>query len=165
VRKLSVSLILNCGNLDVLLQTKERDHVNRNHPHIGGSGAFPQRTHGRCRFEPSPLLEPQNAVGGTEPDEAVLFETVRRLLRPSGRFLILDSAWTELRAKFNQKVERQARNLNDGTPFEIYKRYFDRQDISGWEKKYNVVMPIEHFGTAFFVVSGNFRGKATAESV
>jgi len=41
-----------------------------------------------------------------EPDDAVLFETVRRMLRPSGRFLALDSAWTELRATFNQKVER-----------------------------------------------------------
>jgi SAM-dependent methyltransferase len=91
-----------------------------------------------------------------EPDEAVLFETVRRMLRPSGRFLILDSAWTELRAKFNQKVERQARNLNDSTRFEIYKRYFDQEDLSGWANKYDVTISIEHFGTAFFALSGRF---------
>ena len=91
-----------------------------------------------------------------EPDEAVLFETVRRMLCPSGRFLIVDSAWTELRAKFNQKVERQARNLNDGTQFEIYKRYFDQEDLSGWANKYDVTISIEHFGTAFFALSGRF---------
>src|SRR6185295_14343785 len=50
--------------LDVLLQAAERDRVNRNHTHIGRSGALPQRTHRRRRFEPPAVAEPQDAVGG-----------------------------------------------------------------------------------------------------
>jgi len=41
--------------------------------------------------------------------------------------MILDSAWTEKRAEFNRKVERQVRQLNDGTAFNIYKRHCDRK--------------------------------------
>jgi hypothetical protein len=46
--------------------------------------------------------------------------------------------------------------LNDGTRFEIYKRYFDEQDIFGWANKYGLTISIEHFGTAFFALSGRF---------
>jgi len=92
----------------------------------------------------------------TEAQERLLFEALRAMLDTSGRFLILDSAWSTERARFNAKAERQERRLNDGTRFEIYKRYCDQQDISGWAKKYGVAISIEHFGTAFFAVSGRF---------
>ncbi|MGE4056245.1 MAG: class I SAM-dependent methyltransferase, partial [Vicinamibacterales bacterium] len=59
----------------------------------------------------------------TEPQERLLFDALRVMLDSSGRFLILDSAWSHERSKFNAKVERQPRRLNDGTAFEIYKRY------------------------------------------
>jgi SAM-dependent methyltransferase len=91
-----------------------------------------------------------------ESDEAVLFERVRRMLRPSSRFLILDSAWTERRAKFNRKEERQERRLNDGTRFEIYKRYLDRADITRWEETSHVTACVEHFGNALCAVSCHF---------
>lgn len=92
----------------------------------------------------------------TESEEARLFGTVRQLLNQSGRFMILDSAWSPERAQFNSKVERQERKLNDGTSFEIYKRYCDLQDIRGWEGKYGLTTSVEYFGTAFFAVSGCF---------
>lgn len=92
----------------------------------------------------------------TEPQERILFDALRKTLDSSGRFLILDSAWSEERARFNTKVERQGRRLNDGTTFEIYKRYCDQQDISGWAEKYGVAIRIEQFGTAFYAVSGSF---------
>ncbi len=61
----------------------------------------------------------------TEAQEPLLFDTVRTLLDSSGRFLILDSAWSTERARFNAREERQPRRLNDGTAFEVYKRYCD----------------------------------------
>ena len=70
----------------------------------------------------------------TEDQERVVFEKLARMLDVSGRFLILDSAWSPERARFNAKAERQERRLNDGTRFEIYKRYIDRQDIDGWAR-------------------------------
>jgi hypothetical protein len=83
------------------------------------------------------------------------------MLKTGGRFLILDSAWSVERAKFNAKVERQARQLNDGTAFDIYKRYCDRDDISGWTRAYGVTLRIEHFGKAFYAVSGAFNSAAS----
>ena len=35
-------------------------------------------------------------------------------------------------------------------------RYFDQEDLSGWAHKYDVTISIEHFGTAFFALSGRF---------
>ncbi len=58
------------------------------------------------------------------------------MLGTAGRFLILESAWSSERARFNTKIERQERQLNDGTRFDIYKRYFGQQDISQWETTY-----------------------------
>lgn len=46
--------------------------------------------------------------------------------------------------------------LNDGTAFEIYKRYCDRDDIARWAQKKDVKLRIEHFGPAFYAVSGVF---------
>jgi ubiquinone/menaquinone biosynthesis C-methylase UbiE len=93
----------------------------------------------------------------TEPQEHVLFDTLHAMLAPAGRFLILDSAWSPERAVVNRKVERQLRRLNDGTTFEIYKRYCDRDDIARWTADYGAELRIEHFGPAFYVVSGAFR--------
>jgi ubiquinone/menaquinone biosynthesis C-methylase UbiE len=92
----------------------------------------------------------------TEAQEPRLFDALRHMLGPSGRFLVLDSAWSDERARFNTKVERQQRRLNDGTAFEIYKRYCDRTDIARWEAEYGVAVQIEYFSRAFIAVSGSF---------
>jgi len=91
----------------------------------------------------------------TDEEEQQLFERLKTMLDTDGRFLILDSAWSPERARFNRKTERQERRLNDGSRFEIYKRYIDRQDVVEWERKYGVATSIEHFGTAFIAVSGH----------
>lgn len=93
----------------------------------------------------------------TEEQEAMLFARLRRLLDAQGRFLILESAWSPERARVNLKIERQERRLNDGSRFEIYKRYLDRQDIDDWVTAYGVATSIEFFGTAFVAVSGSFQ--------
>ena len=101
----------------------------------------------------------------TEDQERVLFDALRTLLDTAGRFLVLDSAWTPERAKFNSKVERQPRQLNDGTPFEIYKPYCDRNDISRWAQQHEIELHIEHFGPAFCAVSGVFRSNRAAKEM
>jgi demethylmenaquinone methyltransferase/2-methoxy-6-polyprenyl-1,4-benzoquinol methylase len=93
----------------------------------------------------------------TDAQEPRLFDALRGMLNASGRFLILDSVWSPERARFNAKDEHQQRRLNDGTSFQVYKRYLDRTDIRGWLNKYDLEISIEHFGTAFFAVSGRFR--------
>ena len=94
----------------------------------------------------------------TDDEERLLFDRLKTMLDTGGRFLILDSAWSPERARFNAKVERQERRLNDGSRFEIYKRYLDRQDILDWPTKYGVATTTEHFGQAFVAVSGRVHG-------
>jgi len=94
----------------------------------------------------------------TEPEEAAFFDSLKTMLRPAGRFLILDSAWGELRSRFNVKAGRQERRLNDGTRFEIYKRYLDADDVNRWAEIYKVTTRIEHFGPGLCAVSGSFIG-------
>jgi ubiquinone/menaquinone biosynthesis C-methylase UbiE len=98
----------------------------------------------------------------TDEEEARLFDLLQRALDSNGRFLILESAYSAERERFNAKVERQERRLNDGARFEIYKRYVDRDDIAAWAETYGATMSIEHFGTAFVAVSGSFQGRAIA---
>jgi demethylmenaquinone methyltransferase/2-methoxy-6-polyprenyl-1,4-benzoquinol methylase len=92
----------------------------------------------------------------TEAEEPLVFDALRKMLDFSGRFVIFESAWSTERAKVNAKIERQTRRLNDGTAFEIYKRYCDPNDIARWARNHDVVLRIEHFGTAFCAVSGTF---------
>jgi demethylmenaquinone methyltransferase/2-methoxy-6-polyprenyl-1,4-benzoquinol methylase len=92
----------------------------------------------------------------TEAQEPLLFDALRRMLGSSGRFLILDSAWSAERSKVNEKVERQTRRLNDGTAFEVYKRYCDSSDLARWTRNYGAELRIEHVGPAFYAVSGTF---------
>jgi len=93
-----------------------------------------------------------------EEQEHLVMQALRETLRPGAPFLILESAWTELRARFNEKTERQARRLNDGKEFKIYKRYISRADIGGWERNHGVRTTIEHFGEALCAVTATFTG-------
>jgi demethylmenaquinone methyltransferase/2-methoxy-6-polyprenyl-1,4-benzoquinol methylase len=70
----------------------------------------------------------------TDAEERLLFGRLKAMLDVEGRFLILDSAWSLERARFNAKIGRQERRLNDGT------------------------VSMEHLGTAFLAVSGAFQG-------
>jgi len=90
----------------------------------------------------------------TGAEEAHFFALLKSMLAPGGRFLILESAWSPERATANAKTEQQERRLNDGTRFEILKRYFDRKDVTEWGRRYQVPLEIEHFGAAFVAVSG-----------
>ena len=92
----------------------------------------------------------------TDEQEQLLFERLRAMLAAGGGFLIFDSVWSPQRARFNAKVERQERRLNDGSHFEVYKRYLDRDDCARWVEQYGVSVSIEHDGTAFVAVAGRF---------
>jgi SAM-dependent methyltransferase len=86
--------------------------------------------------------------------ERAFFRILRTALKPGGRFLILDSAWSEERAKTRPKAGRQTRVLNDGRSFEIYKRYFDAADIERLAAEYAVSLSLHHQGRVFLAALG-----------
>jgi ubiquinone/menaquinone biosynthesis C-methylase UbiE len=90
-------------------------------------------------------------------EEAAFFETLRSILQPAGRFLIFDSAWTGTRAQANAREERQTRRLNDGTAFQVYKRYLDETDVGRWQEEHDATMAVDFLGDAFIAVSGTFK--------
>jgi ubiquinone/menaquinone biosynthesis C-methylase UbiE len=92
----------------------------------------------------------------TDEQEEAIMQVLRQTLRDDARVLILESAWTDLRARFNEKAGRQARRLNDGTEFDIYKRYISRADIAAWGSKHGLTANIEYFGEALCAVSLSF---------
>jgi demethylmenaquinone methyltransferase/2-methoxy-6-polyprenyl-1,4-benzoquinol methylase len=88
------------------------------------------------------------------------FQALRAMLRPDGAFLILDSIWSEERARNRAKEGRQVRVLNDGRAFAIYKRYYDEGDVAAMAERYGFRLSVVHLGRVFVAVSGRFPGKA-----
>lgn len=111
------------------------------------------------RFEPMAF---DSALAGfflshlTPKLEGRFFQILKTILTPGGRFLIIDSIWSTERAKHQKKEGWQERTLNDGSRFDIYKRYFDKGDFRVMEGEYGFHLSILHAGRAFFAVTGGF---------
>jgi len=88
--------------------------------------------------------------------EQRLFGRLRALLDSEGSFLIADSFWSAERRERVPKEGRQARSLNDGTTFDIYKKYLDEADLRRMEREYAVTLTIVHTGRVFIAVHGAF---------
>jgi ubiquinone/menaquinone biosynthesis C-methylase UbiE len=92
----------------------------------------------------------------SEEQEGLFFERLRSILAPQGTLLILDSVWSEERAKVKQKEGVQKRMLNNGRCFQVYKRYLSREEVALMETKYNLDLTIRYWGRVYFSVSGRF---------
>lgn len=90
----------------------------------------------------------------TKQEENIFLSGIKNSLKKRGKLLILDSAWSHKRAETHQKEGRRIRRLNNGTEFEIYKKYFEPNDIKEIGKKHNLKMEIHHFGLTFCAFSG-----------
>lgn len=87
------------------------------------------------------------------------FNILKKLLIPSGRFAILDSTWNEeIAAIRKNKTGMIKRVLSDGRKFDIYKRYFERQDLDTLAEGNKFNLEIIYWGNVFFLATGRFRG-------
>jgi demethylmenaquinone methyltransferase/2-methoxy-6-polyprenyl-1,4-benzoquinol methylase len=87
-------------------------------------------------------------------EEKLFFIKLKRILKPNGYFMLIDSAWSEKRKQFRQKEGLQKRILNDGSVFTIYKRYFDSLDIESIFAKYSFELISSYIAKVFFAVQG-----------
>jgi demethylmenaquinone methyltransferase/2-methoxy-6-polyprenyl-1,4-benzoquinol methylase len=91
------------------------------------------------------------------------FRVIRKIIRPGGRFIIMDSVWNEIIAKIrSNKAGLIKRSLKDGRKFEIFKRYFEKQDLHDLAEKHNINLAIVYWGKVFFLAAGNFSSEAEA---
>ncbi len=93
----------------------------------------------------------------TSAEEHAFFRKLKSILTREGTFLILDSVWTDARARARQKEGPQERSLNDGRTFQIYKKYFDERDLLSMQDAHGMDLVTGHFGKAFFASRGKFR--------
>lgn len=90
----------------------------------------------------------------THEQEEILFDKLKRYLKPGSEILIIDSTWTRQRAKTQNKEDITERYLNDGRSFKIYKRYFEEGDLEALLKRYGVHVQKAFFGYTFTAVIG-----------
>lgn len=81
---------------------------------------------------------------------------LRNALKPSGRVLIMDSSWTRYRGS-RPREGTTVRALNDGRQFEIYKRYFERDDFDRFSDSCEMDFTVQYEGKLYLGVTGTRR--------
>ncbi len=81
---------------------------------------------------------------------------LRNALKPSGRVLIMDSSWTRYRGS-RPREGTTVRTLNDGRQFEIYKRYFERDDFDRFSDSCEMDFTVQYEGKLYLGVTGTRR--------
>ncbi|HVY31558.1 MAG TPA: class I SAM-dependent methyltransferase [Polyangiaceae bacterium] len=82
-------------------------------------------------------------------DESAFFERARSALAPGGTVIILDSIWNEGRAQSKPKESVVRRSSTDGRSFDVYKRFFDADDMTQMAARYGLVATVAYAGRAF----------------
>lgn len=91
----------------------------------------------------------------TKPEERDFFDILKRILRPEGVFIIIDSVWSKERAATRSKTGIQKRVLHDGREFQIYKRYFDKRDFGHLANEHKLNLTVIFEGRAFMAAAGS----------
>ncbi len=88
----------------------------------------------------------------TEEMVEVFFSKIKRLLKPGAEILWIDGAWSAKRARYREKEGIQRRELNNGQEFNIFKKYYDEDDIKMLLKKHLFGLHSVYIGDVFFAV-------------
>lgn len=86
--------------------------------------------------------------------EQLFFRKLKKILKPNGSLMLIDSAWSKKRGQFRKKEGVQERALNDGRTFTIYKRYFDKSDVKEMFKRHHFKLDSYYMGDLFLAVRG-----------
>jgi SAM-dependent methyltransferase len=92
------------------------------------------------------------------PDEVAFFERARSALAPGGTVIILDSIWNEGRAQSKPKEAVIRRTSTNGRSFDVYKRYFDAQDMTQMATRHGFNATVAYAGRAFIAATATFGG-------
>jgi predicted acetyltransferase/ubiquinone/menaquinone biosynthesis C-methylase UbiE len=85
------------------------------------------------------------------------FGILRKSLAPGGKFVIIDTVWGEEAKAHHQNQNGMAtRRLYDGREFQIYKKYFTKEELQLIAFKNHISLEIIYWGDVFFLASGRF---------
>jgi ubiquinone/menaquinone biosynthesis C-methylase UbiE len=96
----------------------------------------------------------------TPAEEARLFGALRAALRPGGRLLLVDSAWSAERATTNKKSGVQTRTVAGGRNYLVRKRYLDEDELQRMTELYQMTFHTHFSGKAFMSSEGKFHRHA-----
>lgn len=88
----------------------------------------------------------------TSKQEEGFFLKLKKILKPNGLLMFIDSAWNNERQKYRKKEGVQERVLNDGRIFKIYKRYFDKLYLEEMFNRNNFKIKTCYVGLAIISV-------------
>ena len=95
----------------------------------------------------------------TDAEMEGFFNIIRRILKPGGRFAVIDSLWSEdLTAIGRKRSGMIERSLFDGRTFTIYKRFFERPELNELAGNSGIDLEIIYWGKVFFFAVGRFIG-------
>jgi ubiquinone/menaquinone biosynthesis C-methylase UbiE len=92
----------------------------------------------------------------TDAEMDTLMASLRRTCRPGATVVIFESHWSAARQRIRDKAGPQRRRLKDGRQFDIYKRYFDEQDLAAFGARFGLPLEIVHEGQAYIAACGQF---------
>jgi cyclopropane fatty-acyl-phospholipid synthase-like methyltransferase len=91
-------------------------------------------------------------------DEMTRFLTLlKSSLARSGKFTVVDSVWgDEAKTHHRDSNGMATRRLYDGREFQIYKRYFSKEDFAEISYNNGLTIDIVYWGQVFFLAVGQF---------
>lgn len=90
----------------------------------------------------------------TKFQETIFFEKLRKWMKQGSSFIVIESTWTQKRARGEKKEDIAVRKLEDGRKFQIYKRYFEQGELEQLLEKNGCTVQKSFFGTTFTAVIG-----------
>ncbi|KYK37830.1 MAG: hypothetical protein AYK18_08815 [Theionarchaea archaeon DG-70] len=150
-----LSYCQNCSEITLLDQSKKMlEECRKRVGELGllNSTHFVQGDFLKVTIEPSAF---DSAFVGfllshlTLEQEKLFFLSLKRILKPHGQLMIIDSVWNSERQKYTKKEGIQKRVLNDGRKFKIYKRYVEKSDIERMCSKHDFKIKSSYTGKAF----------------
>ena len=88
-------------------------------------------------------------------EESQFFDILKGTIKPNGKFVIIESAWSDERAAVRPKASVQKRNLGR-RKFEVFKKYFTEKDFENLSKKFKIRLEIVQSGKVFITAVGMF---------
>ena len=93
--------------------------------------------------------------------EQLFFTKLKKLVKPNGQLMLIESAWSSKRQQYRKKEGMQERVLNDGRKFGVYKRYFDKSDMEGIFERYRLKLRSYYMGDVILAVMGEVTNEYT----
>ena len=94
----------------------------------------------------------------SEETEEIFFDKLKRLLTPGAEMLWIDGSWSQVRKQYRKKEGLQTRKLRNGQEFQIFKKYYDANDVKNVLARFSFRLRSLYMGDVFFAARAEIQG-------